>query len=89
MLLAGAYRINDKSAVLTFAEKNPAGTLLPLLCVFNDQVCSLDCLGIKALLNRPRKVSLSLNDTDHITAPSVQAVLAFENISVLTHLAHD
>ena len=64
--------------VLTFAEDNPAGTLLPFVC-----------LGIKALENRPRKVSLSLNDTDYITAPSVQALLAFENFSVLTHLGHD
>ena len=30
-----------------------------------------ECLGIKALEN--------LNDTDYITAPSVQALLAFEN----------
>lgn len=89
MLLAGAYRINDKSAVLTFAEKTQQGHY----CLFSvssmTRVCSLDCIGIKALLNRPRKVSLSLNDTDHITAPSVQAVIAFENISVMTHLAHD
>ena len=31
---AGAYSIDDvKSAVLTFAGDNPAGTLLPLVCV--------------------------------------------------------
>ena len=62
-------------------------------CLFSvssmTRVCSLDCLGIKALENQPRKVSLSLNDTGYITAPSVQTLLAFENISVLTHLAHD
>ena len=31
---AGAYSIDDvKSAVLTFAGDNPAGILLPLVCV--------------------------------------------------------
>ena len=33
----GAYSIDDvKSAVFTFAEDNPAGTLLPLVCVFKS-----------------------------------------------------
>ena len=36
-LKAGAYSIDDvKSAVFTFAEDNPAGTLLPLVCVFKS-----------------------------------------------------
>ena len=75
---AGAYSIDDvKSAVLTFAGDNPAGTLY-LLSVSSGSAV-LTVLGKKALENRPKKVSLPLNDTDYIAAPSMQALLAFEN----------
>ena len=91
---AGADSIDDvKSAVFTFADNNPAGTLLPLVCVFKIFLLSVsssrDCLRIKVLENWPREVSLFLNHTDYITAPSVQALLAFENFSVLINLARD
>ena len=39
----------------------------------SSKVCSLDCLGIKALENRPREVSLSLNHTDYITDCTISA----------------
>ena len=70
---AGVYSIDDvKSAVFTFAKDDPAGTLLPPVCVFKS-VQTWDKSSGKSA----------------ITAPSVQALLAFENFSVLTHLASD
>ena len=39
----------------------------------SSRVCSLDCLEIKALENRPREVSLSLNHTDYITDCTISA----------------
>ena len=59
------------------------------LCLQECAVLTVLGYGIKALENRPREVSLSLNHTAYITALSVQALLAFENFSVLTHLARD
>ena len=73
---AGVYSIDDvKSAVFTFAEDDPAGTLLPPVCVFKS---------VQSRLSWDKSSGKSA-----ITAPSVQALLAFENFSVLTHFARD